>query len=144
MNLENLLDFYKTYSKKHELKTYHHRTHISMMMSRISDLLTWCSKSKNKDLNRYTDLVQNASSLFESLENFSNNIDEDDSKIFQPKGTVPNLLIKQLVDILIHILIYIAGNDWKDKFIKELFKTVSRDEAESYFKISRFKNKRLL
>jgi hypothetical protein len=141
VHIEEILKIYKEYSNNKELKPGYHRTHIALLLAKISSLIEWCSESKNEDTDRYSNLVYNSSILYEKLEEIVKDY-QDNSQIYKLGGEEPNLFIEKLVDILIHLLIYVSGNNWDEKFVSKLDEAILRDSTDK-FKKSRFKTRRL-
>ena len=141
MNIKDLLEIYKDYSREQGLHPEHHRTHLALLATRIGNLMDWTTMSEDGDTDKTTEAIAAIGALYRKLDTtVTTHVDK--SKVHTVGGEKPKLYIKEVTDLLIHLLIYIGGNDLSEQVMAELEKKIMEDKVAKPRTKGRFKTNR--
>jgi len=143
MELETLLTEYGDYAKRQGLRPEYHMTHIMLIMKELSNTSLWLSKSKDPYTDRIVEGIQNFCKFYAMLDEKTFDYTDDSFPFSVREGEYPLVYLSSLADVILHILLYIGGNNWEKEFLEILTNKYLNDKVTKMSEIGRFQNNRI-
>lgn len=143
LSLRELLEIYKSYSSRHGLSTYKHLTHILLIICQLCEASLLLNKSRDVITDKTADVIQSMCKFYQQLDALASNYEDLSTPFSATKEKEPLLYLSLIADALIHILIYIGGNNWIDTFMDILINKAENDNATDINDSCRFVVNRL-
>jgi phosphoribosyl-ATP pyrophosphohydrolase len=133
MTLAELFSIYKEYAELQGLKPYRHRTHLLLIINRLSRLLLSVSNSGDRITDSVVRNIASVCDLFTETDKIAEQHYTDSSEFLNIKEEekATRLFVNELTDIIIHLCIYIGGNDLDREVLLKLQDKVIADRAVS-------------
>lgn len=138
MTLKDILEVYEKYCFRHGLSPRNHLTHLLLVICQLAEASLMVGKSKNSVTDKVADVIQSICKFYQQLDAYATNYSDKSMPMLLKKEKEPLLFVSILADAIIHLLIYICGNGWKDLFLEIIKTKCVNDDASDISDICRF------
>lgn len=138
ITFKDILDIYEKYCFKHGLSPQNHLTHILLVICQLAEASLMLGKSKDAITDKVADVVQSVCKFYQQLDVYATKYSDKSMPMLLRKEKEPLLFISLIADAIIHLLIYVCGNGWKDSFLEIIKTKCVNDDASDVSDICRF------